>query len=649
MMDLPNLPGVRRDVASLNPSLYREFKASQGGEPEPEPVLDIDDSLASYFEDPGKFEEMNKSLSAFPNEGSAYNDINGRYSLRSQQNDRLSRSRSLPYCSLENAPSFVTNDTRVLRYFAYFEEEAPENLLETKRARNVEICLYLADNTLEIVEPSILNSGLSQGKVLKRHHVPKPENDGSIARFDPMASSQIKAAPIYTYMDFICGERLNIYNRAYTVVDCDNSTKKFLEEVGRPFGEARPGSSYYWDPKLRPGNLRPKKISHKSLKNLGFYEYERKVLRFFGIWDGGENLFGDELMVRIHYSLADNKIEVLPINSRNSGRDKLSRLLKKTVIMKKHQDESEFPMSYSQAITTSGTLGREEPVHVAPKPYHWKDLYIGAKIAVASLFILVSDADEFTREFYKSKDMPLEPKISMPTPTYPVLKTYIPPHNPLFGSEEDSLQTCKGSLAGSGPLLKDGAKMKLFAGQVLKYLCTIENPKPADESRRFVIQFKLEDDSIQIMEPPQRNSGHKGGTFLSRGKVQIEENGVKRPMLPEDIVVGSVAQIRAHRFVVHDADEFTYKFMEENPDQFLFSNMANITNKLRKNSEILKKLILSMAGLQTMTVKYEDLDTLFKRAGLDLLKQEVVTLLRMLDPRRTARVRMTQVLKYILG
>ena len=126
MTDLPNLPGVRRDVKALNPKLYKEFQASrQGsegdlGETQPE----MQDSLESYFENPENFELLSKSLSAFPNEGSAYNDINGRYSLRSQQADRLSRSRSLPYCSLDNAPAYVIADARVLRYFAFFEDKA---------------------------------------------------------------------------------------------------------------------------------------------------------------------------------------------------------------------------------------------------------------------------------------------------------------------------------------------------------------------------------------------------------------------------------------------------------------------------------------------------------------------------------------------
>jgi hypothetical protein len=673
MDNLPNLPGVRRDVSALNPKLYKEFKASRQGSVESldgvdsraqTPAVEAENSLASYFENPERFSEFSKSMNFYPSQGKAYNDTTGRYSLKSQQADRLAHSRSLPYCSLDNAPPFVVNDKRTLRFYAFFEEEAPENLLETKRARQVEIDIGVADNGITITEPAVLNSGLSQGKVLKRHQVPKPDSKGYSERGGPLASGSIKETPIYTVDDFYSGAEVNIYNRKYYVYDCNQMTKEYLASIGRPFGDVRPLSSLYWDPKLRPGNLRSKKMTHKTLKNLGFYEYERKVLRFFGCWDGSEQLFGDEQNVRVHYSLADNKIEVLPINVRNSGRDKLSRLLKRTVIMKKPgaEEDSDFPMSYSRATTASGlqtrpsttqspgSSGSGKVVLEPTRPYHWKDIYIGMQLAVASLFILIVDADDFTREFYKSKNITLGDKIGMPVPTYPKLKTYIPPYNPLYGSEEDSLQTCKGSLAGGGPLHKDGAKAKLFAGMTMKFLCTIENPKPADETRRFMLCVFLEDDTISISEPEQRNSGHKGGTFLSRGKVNMADPanpGQTKPFAPEDVVVGAPIQIRSHRFVVHDADEFTYRFLEENPNQFPRSNTKLVKAKVQHQLEKVRTLILSTPGLSSKIIKYDDLHRIFNKAGIDLYKQEVITILRHLDPRRQGEVRMTQVLKYL--
>ena len=121
-------------------------------------------------------------------------------------------------------------------------------------------------------------------------------------------------------------------------------------------------------------------------------------------------------------------------------------------------------------------MGSSLMVYPVDRPYHWKDLQIGEMIAVASLFILITDADEYTREFYTSKGMALAPKISMPAPVYPTLTNFIPPYNPLFGSEEDSLNTCKGSLAGGKVTQKDGAKAQLFQGMILRFNATLFDP-----------------------------------------------------------------------------------------------------------------------------------------------------------------------------
>jgi hypothetical protein len=136
---------------------------------------------------------------------------------------------------------------------------------------------------------------------------------------------------------------LNIYSRIYTIIDCDEASKRLLEENGAPFGEPLPFPATFKDAhrnRLSPSRSR----RSKSKKMLGFFEYDRKVLRFYGVWDSRANLFGDELHVRLHYYLADNCMEVLPVQARNSGRDKISRYMKKTQIMKKMDESDTFAM-----------------------------------------------------------------------------------------------------------------------------------------------------------------------------------------------------------------------------------------------------------------------------------------------------------------
>jgi hypothetical protein len=109
------------------------------------------------------------------------------------------------------------------------------------------------------------------------------------------------------------------------------------------------------------------------------------------------------------------------------------------------------------------------------RPYHWTDLRIGETICVAALDVLLVDADEFTREFYNSKNMSLGDPIPVEQPVYPTVTNVIPPYNG-FGSEEDSLQTCKNSLIPSAPM-KDGLKAKVFQGMILRYAAVLNNPK----------------------------------------------------------------------------------------------------------------------------------------------------------------------------
>ena len=50
----------------------------------------------------------------------------------------------------------------MLRWYGYFKEAVPESPNENFRVRSIVICYYLADDTTEVLEPRIVNSGLWQ-------------------------------------------------------------------------------------------------------------------------------------------------------------------------------------------------------------------------------------------------------------------------------------------------------------------------------------------------------------------------------------------------------------------------------------------------------------------------------------------------------
>lgn len=64
--------------------------------------------------------------------------------------------------------NFLSLLLQVLRFSAFFKESCVESGLESYRVRKVLIYFYLEDNSIEIIEPKQMNSGIPQGSFLKR-------------------------------------------------------------------------------------------------------------------------------------------------------------------------------------------------------------------------------------------------------------------------------------------------------------------------------------------------------------------------------------------------------------------------------------------------------------------------------------------------
>jgi hypothetical protein len=276
--------------------------------------------------------------------------------------------------------------------------------------------------------------------------------------------------------------------------------------------------------------------------------------------------------------------------------------------------------------------------------------------------ILLVDADAFTRHFYDSQHITLHAPIDLEVPVYPRIKSEIPPYNG-FGSEEDSLQTCKPSLIPTAPM-KDGMKMNLYQGMILRYKAKLFEPREADKSREFIIQIHLEDDTVQIREPPLRNTGHKGGIFLARCKLE-SHNSNEHTLQANDCYVGAVVTILSHRFVIYDCDQYTFKYMEGNSDDsdlhsshstnnsnvWQYSNIKRVRAKLITKKEILQRLLLTSPGLSHRVIDVFEVQELLNKAGFnesELVMQEMYTLFRAMDSQRTGFVKMTQFLRYII-
>lgn len=96
----------------------------------------------------------------------------------------------------------------MLRFYAYFREDVPSCPEEEYRLRPVIIYYYLEDDTMCIYEPVVENSGMPQGKRLKRQRMPKDQQ-----------------GEYYRWKDLNLAIDLEMFGVKYHIIQCDGFTK----------------------------------------------------------------------------------------------------------------------------------------------------------------------------------------------------------------------------------------------------------------------------------------------------------------------------------------------------------------------------------------------------------------------------------------
>ncbi|XP_069745401.1 EF-hand domain-containing family member C2 isoform X2 [Narcine bancroftii] len=116
-----------------------------------------------------------------------------------------------------DAPSWVAFDKQALCFKAYFQESVQERKEEQYRIRKCKIYFYLEDDTIQVIEPKVKNSGINQGTIIHRHRIPlPPPNDDQF----------------YTVDHFNLCQEIIFYSKTFMIVDCDQFTKNFLWKMG---------------------------------------------------------------------------------------------------------------------------------------------------------------------------------------------------------------------------------------------------------------------------------------------------------------------------------------------------------------------------------------------------------------------------------
>lgn len=424
-------------------------------------------------------------------------------------------------------PNFVKLDKQVLRYFGYFKESVVEEELEHARIRLLVIFYYLVDDTISITDTRQENSGIPQGTFLVKSKVKK--DDGT---------------PL-TYKDLKVGEDVSIYSKVIRIYDADQFTRDFCQMNGCPLN---PKQGVPEDPFIKKITTKPVLVKDHLMKDyleysMGggkiksakqFLENDRKVLRYYAKFEG--------LKYIIHYYLSDDTVEIREVNYNNSGRDPFPLLLKRNKLPRKFcvpqpGEEGQFDFYKDSDIEPFMTLWAFN------RPFK------------------ILGCDEFTADYYLKtygRNFPLGGFEDPPQKEKG--RIVIPPYNG-FGSEEDSLGNCL--RLENKPPKKDYYKYIDNDTLILRFLARLNTKVLEDVDRRFLISFFVADDTIQVYEMSNRNSGIWEGKFLKRGKYTNVENDNKQFTI-SDFEIGKSMRINTFSFYVLDADEFTKKWMLEN-------------------------------------------------------------------------------------
>lgn len=263
-------------------------------------------------------------------------------------------------------------------------------------------------------------------------------------------------------------------------------------------------------------------------------DHDRQVLRFFTCCE--------DLPYIVHYYLADDTIEIRECHRPNDGRDSFAILLRRMKLPDRNDVNQPGQNFIGDNYLTCDEIYPGGCIHAFGRDYQ------------------ITGVDEFTQNFYMSKygyDFQIS-KIEAPLipDQTPIV---VPPYNG-FGDEVDSLGYIY-------KLVPDKPKGDFFKSvdndkRILRYTAKFNTRTPEDFDRRFIISFYLSDDSIQIYEPAQKNSGIIEGKFLERRKYKNVDNA-NAFITPSDLPLGGNVKINGYSYHILSCDEYTRKYLEE--------------------------------------------------------------------------------------
>lgn len=173
---------------------------------------------------------------------------------------------------------------------------------------------------------------------------------------------------------------------------------------------------------------------------------------------------------------------------------------------------------------------------------------------------------------------------------------------------------------------------------ILRFDAKLISTEPDDESRKFIISFYCGDDTIQVYEVCDKNSGRIGGKFMERKKHYNPVSGGREYYIERDFLIGRTIFLGGFKFQLLKADEYTEKYMEDNPDLFPEASIENVLRKIKKGATTCRNLqeyVVQLIGFLDKNgdgvISFEEFCNGLKAMNIFVTNHEEHTLMRRFD------------------
>lgn len=555
---------------------------------------------------------------------------------RSTSHD-IFHNKSVPFADSIEVPTWDAMSGHVLRFYAYGKDEVTDANLENYQLKQFQILYYLVDGSVEITQPLGDNSGCGVYAAVG--------GQGGGLSNTYMKRGKLPELPDLSPLDLQVGQDFAFLGRVVRITNCDGFTADYYESIGFPqpmhlAGDIPETDNFKETTQLKMDALgksaKPprthQKIYAEAMMNGGhinrnqqqFMEKDRMVCRFYCYSDDIKTHVFERRPFTIFYFLSDDTVQIIEQFPMNCGRAGFPTFCKRQRIPKAMETEVRGPMHSAY---------QEEDY------YKLEDFMVGKTVRLYNTDFFVYDTDGFTRKYFEGElKNPLEPKVNPKLPEKPKTEWKIPPYNG-FGSWDDSMANVV-QLVPKKPR-KDMAKLFFNEGKVLRVAAKFSGSVAEEDSvRRFLISYYLQDDTVMIHEPPQRNLGIVTGRFLEKGVHLNECTG--KLFTPEDLKIGSEVRIMCRNFLILDQDLYTKKWFKsvEDPEAEVAAGKRShdlnvVLSRLREGLMVQYPLVRDtfrrFDNDANGVICYHEIERALQKFGFHLSPEETLVIMKYFD------------------